>query len=232
MKNYGSTAQGSMVENMEKIVAKIQKLFALAGNNPSEQEAAAALLKAQVLLAKYNLSQADVEDEGVKEWKHELLISKVSKGAYTNWLGAVIIKSFGCKNILLWRGSQQKIAIMGRSADAHAALNALNFAYKILRKKGNQAVREAGYAIGERGSTMIFNTYASGFVSGIESVLAEQTKALAIVVPTDTEDAFNEKFPNVRNVRSRSTKIVNDRNLRARGYADGRSCMGERALKS
>lgn len=121
---------------------------------------------------------------------------------------------------------------MGRSADARAALNALNFAYKILRKKGNQVVREAGYTVGERGSTIIFNTYASGFCSGIESVLAEQTKALAIVVPSDTEEAFNEKFPDVRHVRSRTTKVVNDKNLRARGYADGRSCMGERALHS
>lgn len=231
MTNYTTTTT-TTDQDMEKIVNKVQKLFALAGNNPSEQEATAALLKAQALLAKYNLSQADVEGENAKEWKHELLISKVSKGAYTNWLGAVIIKSFGCKNILLWQGSQQKIAIMGRSADAHAALNALNFAYKVLRKKGNQAVREAGYSIGERGSTMIFNTYASGFVSGIQSVLEEQTKALAIVVPSDTEEAFNEKFPDVRNVRSRSTKVVKDSNLRARGYADGRSCMGERALNS
>lgn len=231
MTNYTTTTTSSDLD-MEKIVAKIQKLFALAGNNPSEQEAAAALLKAQALLAKYNLSQADIEGEESKEWKHELFISKVSRGKYTNWLSGVIAKSFGCKTILLWQGSQQKIAIMGRSADAQAALNALNFAYKILRKKGNQAVREAGYAIGERGSTMIFNTYASGFVSGIQSVLEEQTKALAIVVPTDTEEAFDERFPNIRHVRSRSTKILKDESLRERGFADGRSCMGSRALHS
>lgn len=231
MTNYTTTTT-SVDLDMEKIVAKIQKLFALAGNNPSEQEAASALLKAQALLAKYNLSQADVEGGGSKEWKHELLISKVSRGKYTNWLSAVIAKSFGCKTILLWQGSQQKIAIMGRSADAQATLNALNFAYKILRKKGNQAVREAGYEIGECGSTMIFNTYASGFVSGIQSVLDEQTKALAIVVPTDTEEAFSERFPDIRYVRSRSTKILKDESLRERGYADGRSCMGSRSLHS
>lgn len=60
MTNYITTTTSADLD-MEKIVAKIQKLFALAGNNPSEQEAASALLKAQALLAKYNLSQADVE---------------------------------------------------------------------------------------------------------------------------------------------------------------------------
>ena len=39
----------------EKIMEKIKKLLALANNNPSEDEAMAAALKAQEMMAKYNI---------------------------------------------------------------------------------------------------------------------------------------------------------------------------------
>jgi hypothetical protein len=43
------------------IVDKIKKLLALAGNNPNEAEATSALAKAQELLARYNLSMAQLD---------------------------------------------------------------------------------------------------------------------------------------------------------------------------
>lgn len=46
----------------ESIIRKIQKLFALAGNNPSEEEAASAMTRAQELLAEYNLDIAMVQN--------------------------------------------------------------------------------------------------------------------------------------------------------------------------
>lgn len=52
----------------EKIIEKIRKCLALANNNPSEEEAKAAALMAQKLLAKYNISLVDVEQlEGKSE---------------------------------------------------------------------------------------------------------------------------------------------------------------------
>ena len=41
--------------DMNKMLDKVRKLLALAGNNPSEEEAQAAALKAQELIAQYNL---------------------------------------------------------------------------------------------------------------------------------------------------------------------------------
>ena len=46
----------------QKIIETIKKCLALASNNPSEEEARAAALKAQQLLAKYNIALADVEE--------------------------------------------------------------------------------------------------------------------------------------------------------------------------
>ena len=50
----------------DKIIEKIQKILALAGNNPSEGEAAKAAAKAQAMLAEHNLSMADVAPEKQK----------------------------------------------------------------------------------------------------------------------------------------------------------------------
>lgn len=54
------------------IVARIQKLLALAGNNPNENEAAAAAAKVQELLASYNLDMNDVQrtEEGRTKTLH------------------------------------------------------------------------------------------------------------------------------------------------------------------
>ena len=51
-----------MSAEQEQILEKVKKLFALAGNNPNEQEAALALAKAQEILAKYNLSMAQLDE--------------------------------------------------------------------------------------------------------------------------------------------------------------------------
>lgn len=48
------------MKDNSKILERIKKLLALAGNNPNEQEAAAAMEKVQAMLAEHNLSMSDV----------------------------------------------------------------------------------------------------------------------------------------------------------------------------
>lgn len=60
------------MEDREKIVARVRKLLALAGNNPNEHEAAAAADRAQAMLAEYNLTLAEVQkSEGAPDEKFE-----------------------------------------------------------------------------------------------------------------------------------------------------------------
>ena len=54
---------------MENIIAKIEKLLALAEKNPNEHEAMSAALKAQELIAKYNI---DIATLGTSEEKPEI----------------------------------------------------------------------------------------------------------------------------------------------------------------
>ena len=48
-------------ENLISVIAKIKKLLALAGNNPSVEESAAASARAQALMQEYHLSMAAVD---------------------------------------------------------------------------------------------------------------------------------------------------------------------------
>lgn len=50
-----------MMKNSEKIIAKIKKVLELSKNNPSEEEAKSAALKAQRLMAEYHISMSEVE---------------------------------------------------------------------------------------------------------------------------------------------------------------------------
>lgn len=58
-----TTDERQMGEGMQKIVSQIQKLLQLAAKNPSQEEAAAALGKAQELMDKYSLDAALIEQE-------------------------------------------------------------------------------------------------------------------------------------------------------------------------
>ena len=56
-----------IMAEIKKIIEKISNLLDLAGNNPNENEALAAALKAQELMAKYHVELAEVTRRGEKE---------------------------------------------------------------------------------------------------------------------------------------------------------------------
>jgi hypothetical protein len=48
------------MENVDKLIEKVKKLLALAGNNPNENEAAAAMERASRLMAQHNLTASQI----------------------------------------------------------------------------------------------------------------------------------------------------------------------------
>lgn len=50
------------MENTDKVIDRIRKLFALSNHNTNEEEAKNAALKAQSLLKRYHISSADLEE--------------------------------------------------------------------------------------------------------------------------------------------------------------------------
>lgn len=97
--------EGSNDEKIETIIKKINKLLALSNTdkNNSEQEAISASLKVQQLLAKYNLSLADVTGERQEE-EVEQSIADVGIGKKWKFLLAEAVASnFACKHFFVGR---------------------------------------------------------------------------------------------------------------------------------
>jgi hypothetical protein len=85
---------------MEKIVDRIRKLLALAGNNTNENEALVALEKAHALLAEHNLSMAEVkakDDEPETKRVEEKTETNLSERYYrVIWNGAALLNYCYC----------------------------------------------------------------------------------------------------------------------------------------
>ena len=165
----------------------IQKLFNLGDKerNNSDQEAELAILKAQKLMAEYDISIEEIKEEKEPEYSHEMCEHKWNYG-YRIPLANVLAKNFRCD--LYERG--KSIVFMGRKVDATICRQTFEFAYKYIMKRGNQEYNrryEMGYTT--RG---VFNSYAQGFIIGLKKSLDEQCIALAIITPPDVTAKFKE----------------------------------------
>lgn len=214
----------------EKIIKKIEKLFALAGNNPNEKEAEAALLKAQKLMAEYGIEQSQLTGEKIT---YATICSKVAPHRINNLLAEIIAKSFSCKVIIIYNHEGKKIlSFFGRTEFAEAANSTFEFVYKIMVRGGNRATRENGVNPGTKGAAVYYNSYCKGFLLGVKSKTDEQCKALMIVVPTDVEDAFHEKYKHCGTYRSKRCSAGTDVKSYRMGVTDGKSALGKRELNA
>lgn len=210
---------------MNQIADKIQKLLALAGNNPSEAEAQAALLKAQALIAKYNVDMEALNEE--EAIKYEFLQTKIKAHKFSNHLASILANSFACKVIIV----DSKVCFFGRSDNAKAVVSAMQFAHSVMVKGGNKATREHGIQPGHQGAAYVYNSYVVGFLTGLKSVMDAQTVALAVIVPEDVNKEFSKMFQNTRPVRQSRTKAAFVHSAYESGMADGTSVMNRRSLQ-
>lgn len=216
------------MEKMEKIINKIKNLFDLANNNPNEHEALAAALKAQELMAKYDVQLEQVKEESAESRKITTEVYKqTSKHEMKNWkygLAGIIAKNFRCKTFCY--GSD--IAFYGYEEDAKIALQVFTYLYEIGNKfavkyynnckKNNLPTRGA------------MNTYLIGFRAGVKSVLEKQCTALMIVVPEEVSAKYDIIVADARKV---THNVSNNGDTRAydAGKRDGKDVAQARSLE-
>jgi len=213
---------------MEKIMTKIQNLLDLANNNPNENEALAAALKAQELMAKYNieLEQLDHKEETreiVKEvyyqsGKHEMKKWKVG-------LASIIAENFRCKVYFI---NKQDVVFYGYKEDAKIALQVFTYLYEI----GNKfAVRYYNKCKKEGRETRgVMNTYLIGFRDGVKDVLGKQCTALMIITPKEVTESFDEMTKGWKTATTR-VRMSGDAAAYSRGKSDGRDMAQARSIE-
>jgi hypothetical protein len=119
----------------EEVLSKVRKLFELS-NSPNENEAALAAAKARELLARYNLSIADLPTDDANSTLTPTEISVCLGKAVRIWLKGLLLhvaEGFDCQHILRRRyGRDTVLSFIGTPADAEVAIYTFRFLYRQL----------------------------------------------------------------------------------------------------
>lgn len=215
-----------MRQNNEKSINKIKKLLALA-SSPNEHEAQSALLKAQELLAKHNLSMSDieVEEQAVEQVVNAKVDASFSKMRWRLYLAVIIADNFRCYcwgNTSASKGYGVGVTFLGKESDVEVCKTMYIYAKKFVESNIRRMQRELnsqGYK-----STGVGNSYGTGFCTGLKKQFDKQKEVhqewgLVLVKPDDVVKAYNELSGDLEDVTPRDT-LVNTR-FYNKGIKDG-----------
>jgi hypothetical protein len=104
---------------MEKIVERVRKLLALAGNNPSEAEREAALRKAHAILLEHNLQMHDVIEKVETMDAYDMLVKYPS--TWSRVISNAIANLYFCKFVYTKTGRSYVAHFIGMRVDAEIA---------------------------------------------------------------------------------------------------------------
>jgi len=207
--------------NKEALMNKVNKLLALAGNNPSQEEANSAYLKAQKLIAEYNLNMSEFNED-----KDEIVMLPAehpNNNGYRTQLAMILAQNFRCRCIMCGN----RVNFIGYKADAEVCVQVFNHAYKVSRRLGQKREREMRQATGN--AQGVFNSYVRGFCAGIKEVLDAQCRALMIVVPDEVDKELAERAGGKYKGGMRQSYFYSeDYNA---GKRDGRNHMNSRYIE-
>ena len=212
----------------EKIVAKVKKVLELSKNNPNEQEAQAAALKAQALMMQYHLSMEDIEDETDSEEIAEYPVHVGSGNKWKGLLASVISRNFRCKYFYY---GKEMIVFYGFDVDASIAAETFkmyfDFGNKTATRYYNKCRRNGKNTKGVKNALLV------GYLEGLASVLEKQSTALMVVTPQKVIESFEEKtkgYPKRQNdIRYSNSNTGQD--AKAYGYNAGRTIAEGRAIE-
>lgn len=213
---------------VEKAIEIVRKLLTTANDKgATEHEAMTAALKAQEIMAKYNINMADIEDEFESD-SEEIVDFGVDVGKGNKWkysLAAVIANNFCCKT---YRCGSQMIFFYGYKKHVEVAKEVFTFLYNTGNKLADRYYAEL-YNRGES-TKGVKNTFLLGYLTGIKSVLEKHCVALALVIPQEVNKAFDEKMRGCGRKKTTMT-TSGDRRAFDRGVSEGRSVANARSIE-
>lgn len=166
--------------DMQKVV---RDLLARAESTNYEHEAKEAILKAHELIAKYNV----VLDEGQKP---EEIIFKVCEhpgnASFREYLASIIAANFRVKGFI----PKGTIGFLGHRSDVMVAKEVFEYTYRFADLKSRRIVDDLRRR--HMDTTGVRQSYVLGFCQGLQEKLEMQSQLLAVVLPKDVEDKFQE----------------------------------------
>lgn len=209
----------------KNIISKIEKLLALAGNNPSEAEAQAAMLKAQKLMAENNLTMETLNSNKEPQ-KKEVVQEWFEGGQSCQWmrnLGKVIANNFRCDMMV---GPGYGLVFIGLKEDAKICIQVFNFAAHTLEKNMRKIRRQ--YRKQGLSTEGISGDYSRGFIKGLSDKFKEQVDRNNWGLILVKDNMVTEYCESVKKGKASSGKALNssgDMGLYMKGYTDGKSLV-------
>ena len=208
----------------EKIIERVKKLFSLAGNNPSKEEAQAAALKAQQLIAEHDIEDSELLDEVAED----IIETEFHTDAGNKWkfiLLTAVAKNFRCK---CYTRAKKTFVFLGHEKDAIVAKETFEFLYNACTK---QCRAEAYKARKEKGSADgVAVAYGLGFVQGVREVLDKQCTALMLITPSDVENKFEDITSGCRQIHNTFKYKKSQESAYQNGIFAGRNAIGGKQL--
>lgn len=218
------------MENKEAIIKKIENLLALAGNNPNEHESISAALKAQELMAKYNVKFADIEQsessESIVLAIYEIIEDIRYAGKWKYTLAEIIARNFCCKTYDIEPNS---IVFYGYEKDVKVAREIFKYLYSNGSRLAEQYCWK--YQVKNKDIEGVMYAYLCGFCKAIEKVLNNQCTVLMLMIPKQIEDSFEEYskgFDHITNV----LMMADDEDAYRTGKREGKSTFYARTIES
>lgn len=209
----------------EKILSRVQKLLALATSS-NENEAQAAMLKAQELMMKHGLEMTDLESsetqqdrEVVKEMGDDFI-----SAPWKRQLVHIVADNFRCKSFFYNYKGKLRAVFMGLKEDAMVAKAVYAFALKDIDKgmyRTYRKFRDSGKdAKGVRGD------YVTGYLKGLTEKFWEQIDknswGLVVVTPPEVTKEYDAMIFAQFKSNAKTSRQGNSE-AAATGYSDGKS---------
>lgn len=206
----------------ENIIKKVENLLnKTVANGASAEEAQSAMLMAQKLMAKYNLSMEAIQ----KPQKKQVEQIWVKGGQNCQWmrqLGMVIANNFRC-NILV--GSGYGLVFIGLKEDVAICAQVFNFASHTLDRnmmKLRRQYRKQGLS-----TDGISGDYSLGFITGLRDKFQDQVEknnwGLILVKDNEVIEATKNMSSNKTAKSGKRLSRSGDADIYLKGYQDGKN---------
>lgn len=207
-------------------IEKIRKLLALSKSS-NENEAKAALLKAQKLMAQHKITMEQLEEprnKQVKQVKTDITFSK-RKNPWILQLSSIIARNYCCENYMnSSKGKQTRyIGFVGFEEDVEICIIIFKYAVDCILSEIKHIEHENSIYC-RRIINALCNSYGYGYVDGISEAFQKQQDemqdewGLVMSTPKDVTDVIST-FKSV-SFHSRAENLISE-DMYKTGYHDG-----------
>lgn len=215
----------------EKVLSKIKKLFALAGNNSSEQEAKSALLAAQRLMAEHGIAMGEVERtvSGVEAVISDHTEFLVRMPWWHRALARVLAPNFKCDYTI--HSMRENGKLTGRAArffgypeDVEICKTVYRYAVRQAAWLADVYVREYKKRAGVSTATGVKNDFLDGFISGVRDKFREQVEknGWGLIVVCDVAVTQATEKEAIGKIHGSKIRVSGSAEAKAAGYRNGK----------